>query len=109
MNSTAAHDHSLSVDGPWIHIILFDLSNRVDFGTAEVIWNPSDALNGYIVITANAEIEFYNIQIQFEGRCPATEQIVGIESLKENPPLRHYPNQDDICIRSNQSSVDIWS
>ncbi len=67
MNSTAAHDNSLPVNGPWIQIILFDLSKRSDFGNEEVIWNTSDALNGYIFITANAEIEFYNIQIQFEG------------------------------------------
>ena len=109
MNSTAAHDQSLSVDGPWIQIVLFDLSKRSDFGTEDVIWNPSDALNGYIVITANAEIDFYNIQIQFEGRCPATEEIVGLESLKEDSLLRHHPNQDDSCIRSNQSSVGIRS
>lgn len=78
MNNTSVHDHSLSVDGPWIQIVLFDLSKRSDFGTGEAIWNPADALNGYIVITANAEIEFYNIQIQFEGWLLATQEVVDL-------------------------------
>lgn len=51
----------------WIQIVLFDLSRPRRISDAGVVWHPSQALEGYVLITARGKIDIDEIYISFEG------------------------------------------
>ncbi len=73
-------------------MVLFDLSKLRGISNEDTIWHPSDALRAYILITANTEIEFDDVQICFEGHCPTLIKNERTISLTKATPFRDFPN-----------------
>lgn len=98
MSSNSHPDQAASTGDPWIHIVLFDLSKPRRISDEEIVWHPSEALKGYILITARAEIEFDEIQISFEGDRLALDKDGRTSSLTSTSSFRNLPDLYDVFL-----------
>ena len=98
MSSNSPPGHAASAEDPWIQIILFDLSKPRRISDESVVWHPSDALKGHILITAKAEIEFDEIQIYFEGDRSTLDKHGRISSLTSASLFRNLPDLYDVFL-----------